>query len=235
MTEKVALNLVVDGKSAELNAFAELLLKQNIVKGKDLLVESLITSQLSFPMISNVYAALAAKINYKMPEIGQLLVSRLLKEFGKYYQAEQVTYATHTLKFLAHLTNQHVINESLSYEICLFLLENPTSSSIEMSLSYIREVGMKLTTHSPSKMHSLIDKFHILIAESNGFPSHFRHLILDIKKMFNDKFSSHPSIDKLINVPNKGEQYMHRPSLVDGFRIIGSLQQFRFDKIKEDV
>eukprot|EP01121_Diplochlamys_sp_Union-15-3_P017637 TRINITY_DN6247_c0_g1_i3.p1 TRINITY_DN6247_c0_g1~~TRINITY_DN6247_c0_g1_i3.p1 ORF type:complete len:235 (+),score=43.83 TRINITY_DN6247_c0_g1_i3:52-756(+) len=55
--------------------------QENIVRGRGLLCQALMKAQASSPAFTNVYAALVAVINTKMPEIGELLLRRLLDQF----------------------------------------------------------------------------------------------------------------------------------------------------------
>ena len=52
-------------------------------------------------------------------------------------------------RFIAHLVNQQVAHELLALEILTLLLANPTDESVEVAVSFLKEVGQKLTELSP--------------------------------------------------------------------------------------
>ena len=51
---------------------------QNLERGRGLVCRSLMKSQMASPTFTPVFAALAAVINTKFPETGQLLLHRLI-------------------------------------------------------------------------------------------------------------------------------------------------------------
>ena len=61
------------------------LFKENLIRGRGLLIRSMMKSQQAAPNFTNVHAALVAVINTKMPEIGELLLKRLIDQFKKSY------------------------------------------------------------------------------------------------------------------------------------------------------
>ena len=51
---------------------------QNLVRGRGLLCRSLMKSQMASPTFTPIFAALVSVINTKFPEIGELLLHRLI-------------------------------------------------------------------------------------------------------------------------------------------------------------
>jgi len=56
---------------------------ENIVRGRGLFCRSAIRAQSSSTTFTNVYAAMIAIINTKMPELGNLMLRRLVLNFKK--------------------------------------------------------------------------------------------------------------------------------------------------------
>ena len=54
---------------------------ENLVRGRGLLCRSVMKAQSQSQIFSHVYAAVVAVINTKMPEIGELLLLRLMNQF----------------------------------------------------------------------------------------------------------------------------------------------------------
>ena len=62
------------------------LLQENIVRGRGLLSRSVLQAQSASPIFTHVYAALVAIINSKFPQIGELILKRLILNFWEGYQ-----------------------------------------------------------------------------------------------------------------------------------------------------
>ncbi|XP_046845555.1 pre-mRNA-splicing factor CWC22 homolog [Xenia sp. Carnegie-2017] len=100
------------------------LFQENIVRGRGLLAQSIIKAQSSSPTFTHVYAALVSVINTK-------------------------AICLSATRFIAHLVNQQVAHEILALEILTLLLQSPTDDSVELSIAFLKECGMKLTDVSP--------------------------------------------------------------------------------------
>ena len=81
---------------------------ENLVRGRGLIVRSVMKAQMASPSFTHVYAALAAVINTKMPEIGDLLLKRVIAQFQRAYRRNDKLVCIACTKFLAHLVNQQV-------------------------------------------------------------------------------------------------------------------------------
>ena len=85
------------------------LFKDNIVRGRGLLARGLIQAQSASPFYTAVYAALVSVINTKFPQIGELIVKRLISSFRRTYQRNDKPNCLSTTRFIAHLVNQNVV------------------------------------------------------------------------------------------------------------------------------
>lgn len=121
------------------------LLHENIVRGRGLLCKSLIQAQAASPTFTNVYAALLAVINSKFPNIGELLLKRLVLQFKRGFKQNNKIICISSATFVAHLVNQRVCHEILALEILTLLVETPTDDSVEVAISFLKECGQKLT------------------------------------------------------------------------------------------
>ena len=81
---------------------------------RGLLARSIIQAQQFSPTFSHVYAALVAVINSKFPQIGELILRRLIIQFKRAYKRNDKNAAATASKFIAHLINQQVV--------CIFYL-----------------------------------------------------------------------------------------------------------------
>jgi len=65
---------------------------ENIVRGKGLLVRSVMKAQMASPNFTHVYAALVAVVNTKMPEICELLLKRVVMQFKRAFKRNDKVY-----------------------------------------------------------------------------------------------------------------------------------------------
>lgn len=57
------------------------LFNENLLRGRGLLVKAIIKAQAASPTFTHVYAALIAAINTKLPDLGRLLLHRVISQF----------------------------------------------------------------------------------------------------------------------------------------------------------
>lgn len=131
--------------TSNIGIIARELLHENIVRGRGLLCKSLIQAQAASPTFTNVYAALVAVVNSKFPNIGELLLKRLVLQFKRGFKQNNKTICISSATFVAHLVNQRVAHEILALEILTLLVETPTDDSVEVAISFLKECGQKLT------------------------------------------------------------------------------------------
>uniref|UniRef100_A0A0E0FAX9 MI domain-containing protein n=1 Tax=Oryza meridionalis TaxID=40149 RepID=A0A0E0FAX9_9ORYZ len=92
------------------------LFAENLVRGRGLFCQSCIKSQMASPGFTDVFAALVAVVNTKFPEIGRLLLVRVVLQLKRAYKRND--------KVVAH--------ELVALELLTVLLENPTDDSVEL-------------------------------------------------------------------------------------------------------
>lgn len=131
--------------TSNIGIIARELLHENIVRGRGLLCRSLIQAQAASPTFTNVYSALVAVINSKFPNIGELLLKRLVLQFKRGFKQNNKMVCISSAAFIAHLVNQRVSHEILALEILTLLVESPTDDSVEVAISFLKECGQKLT------------------------------------------------------------------------------------------
>lgn len=99
------------------------LLKENVLRARGILCKSIMQAQAFSQTFTNVYAALAAVINSRFPQIGELLIKRLIIQFIRGIKRKDKTLCVSSGRFLAHLVNQNVAHEIIALEILSFLFE----------------------------------------------------------------------------------------------------------------
>jgi len=82
------------------------LFNENLMRGRGLLVRAIVKAQTASPTFTHVYAALVAAINTKLPDIGRLLLHRVISQFQKAFKRNTKLQCKSSLQMIAHLFNQ---------------------------------------------------------------------------------------------------------------------------------
>lgn len=78
------------------------------------------------PNFTHVYAALIAVINTKLPEIGNLIIRRVMIQFKRSFERNNKIVCMATTKMIAHLVNQRILGEYAGLQLLFILLNEPT-------------------------------------------------------------------------------------------------------------
>lgn len=145
--------------STNIKAILLEIFRENLVRGRGLFCRSIMKSQLASPSFSPVFASLVAVVNTKFPEIGELLLGRLVLQFKRSYRRNDKPVCSAASKFIAHLINQGVAHEVLALEMLLLMLEHPSNDSVEMAVDFTKEVGAYLSDVVPAGLGSVFERF----------------------------------------------------------------------------
>lgn len=209
------------------------LMKENLIRGRGLLIRSILTAQSFSTTYTNVYACLIAIINTKFPQIGELLLKRLVNQFKKAYKRNDKAQCLNTTKFIAHLVNQQVAHEIVALEILTLLLENVTSDSVEVAVAFMKEVGCKLQKISPQGFMAIFESLRNIIQESQVDPR-IQYMIEVLYEIRKTKFSTYPAIVKELDVINEDEQITHLITLDEEIDTEETLNVFKIDENYEE-
>merc|ERR550534_1117644 len=204
------------------------LFAENIVRGRGLLCQSVILAQTASPTFTHVYAALAAIINTKFPNIGELLLKRLILNFKRGFKRNDKTRCTSSVRFIAHMVNQQVGHEVLALEILTLLLENPTDDSAEVAITFLKEVGQKLTEVSPRGIHAIFERLRHVLHEST-LDKRTQYMIEVMFQVRKDGFKDNPSIEEGLDLLEEEDQFTHMTTLDDATSGEEILNVFKLD------
>ncbi|NXA48842.1 CWC22 factor, partial [Nothocercus julius] len=204
------------------------LLQENIVRGRGLLSRSILQAQSASPIFTHVYAALVAIINSKFPNIGELILKRLILNFRKGYRRNDKQLCLTSSKFVAHLMNQNVAHEVLCLEMLTLLLERPTDDSIEVAIGFLKESGLKLTEVSPRGINAIFDRLRHILHESK-IDMRVQYMIEVMFAVRKDGFKDHPIIPEGLDLVEEEDQFTHMLPLEDEYNPEDVLNVFKLD------
>lgn len=190
------------------------LLKENIVRGRGLLCRSVIQAQAASPTFTNVYAALVSAVNSRFPNIGELLLKRLVIQFKRGFKRNDKPTCISSASFIAHLVNQRVAHEILALELLTLLVETPTDDSVEVAIAFLKECGQKLTEVSSKGVNAIFEMLRNILHEGQ-LDKRVQYMIEVMFQVWKDGFKDHPALVEELELVPEEEQFTHLLMLDD--------------------
>lgn len=200
----------------------------NLIRGRGLFCRSIMKAQAQSLPFTPVFAALAAIVNTKLPMVGELLVTRLVSQFRRSFKRNDKTVCNATAMFIAHLVNQRVVHEILALEILVLLLEKPTDDSVEVAVSFMREVGAFLAEESPKANNSIYDRFRAVLYEG-AISKRVQFMIEVLSQVRKEKYKDNPRIQEALDLVEEDDQITHQVGLDDELNVEEALNVFKPD------
>ncbi|CAK4487772.1 unnamed protein product [Aphanomyces euteiches] len=204
------------------------LFQENLVRGRGLLVRSIMKAQLASPGFTHIYAALVAVINTKLPENGELLLKRVVHRFRRSFKRGDKVVAIALVRFIAHLVNQQVVHELLALEVLWLLIKNPTDDSVEVAVNFTKEVGAMLTEVCPEGLRAIFERFRGILHEGE-IDKRVQYTIEGLFAIRKGGFADYPSVHKELDLVDSNDQITHELGLEDEVDVEDKLDVFRFD------
>ncbi|CAA0813242.1 MIF4G domain-containing protein / MA3 domain-containing protein [Striga hermonthica] len=204
------------------------LFAENLIRGRGLFCQSCMKSQLASPGFTDVFAALVAVVNTKFPEIGDLLLRRIIEQLQKSYKRNDKPRLLAVVKFIAHLVNQQVVHELIALELLTLLLEKPTDDSVEVAVGFVTECGSLLQDLSPRGLHGIFERFRGILHEGE-IDKRVQFLIEGLFALRKAKFQGYPAVRPELDLVEQEDQLTHEVSLLDEIDPETSLNLFKPD------
>ena len=202
----------------------------NLIRGRGLLAKTVLRAATTSPSYADVYAALVAVINTKLPEVGELVLMRTILQFQKAYKRRDKAQAVATANFLGQLFNQGMTHELLCLQLLTILLDgDPTDDSVEVAVSYMRVVGKALLEVSPAGVRAVMERFRGLLHDGS-IGKRVQYKVEVLMKDRQRHFEDFPSIVPELDLVEADDQIMFELGLDDDdLKKDEVLDVFRFD------
>lgn len=184
------------------------LLRENIVRGRGLLCRSIIQAQAASPTFTHVYAALVGAINSRFPNIGELLLKRLVMQFKRGFKRNDKAICISAATFVAHLVNQRVAHEIIALEILTLLVESPTDDSVEVAIAFLKECGQKLTEVSTKGINAIFEMLRNILHEGQ-LDKRVQYMIEVMFQVRKDGFKDHAAVLEELELVPEEDQFTH--------------------------
>lgn len=202
--------------ASNIKSIVQDLFVENLVRGKGILVRSLMHAQIASPLLTQVLAALVAVINTKIPDIGDLLLRRLILQFRRAYTRNDEIILSAVCKFMAHLFNQHVISDLVILQIATIFLEKVSSDSIKICCQFLFECGATLLKVCPKGTFFIFERLRQILQEGAGIDKRVQYIIEALFESRRKNFVSHPAILPELDLVEEEDQETHEEDIIEG-------------------
>ncbi|OQE19726.1 hypothetical protein PENFLA_c018G04767 [Penicillium flavigenum] len=204
------------------------LFAENLVRGRGLFCRSIMKAQAASLPFTPIYAAMAAIVNTKLPQVGDLLLTRLIVQFRKAFKRNDKAVCISSTTFIAHLCNQQVAHEMLAAQILLLLLHKPTDDSVEIAVGLTREVGQHLEEMNAPIALAVFDQFRNILHEAD-IDKRVQYMIEVLFQVRKDRYKDNPAIKEELDLVEEEDQITHRAGLDDELETQDTLNIFKYD------
>ncbi|KAH9934950.1 armadillo-type protein [Fomitopsis serialis] len=204
------------------------LFQENLIRGRGLFARSVMKAQSSSLPFTPVFAALVAIINTKLPQVGELVLTRLISQFRRAFKRNDKIVCHSTTTFIAHLVNQGVAHEIIALQILVLLLERPTDDSIEIAVGFTREVGAFLAENSPKANATVFERFRAVLNEGT-ISQRVQYMIEVLMQVRKDKYKDNVIVPEGLDLVEEDDQITHQIQLEEELQVQEGLNIFKFD------
>jgi len=201
---------------------------ENLIRGRGLFCRSIMKAQAASLPFTPIYAAMAAIVNTKLPQVGELLLNRLIVQFRKAFKRNDKAVCLSSTTFIAHLCNQQVAHETVVAQILLLLLHKPTDDSVEIAVGLTREVGQHLEEMSQPIALAVFDQFRSILHEAD-IDKRVQYMIEVLFQVRKDRYKDNPAIREELDLVEEEDQITHQVDLDDDIDVQDSLNIFKYD------
>lgn len=206
---------------------------ENLVRGRGLFCRSIMKAQAASLPFTPIYAAMAAIVNTKLPQVGELLLNRLVVQFRKAFKRNDKAVCISSTTFIAHLCNQQVVHEVLAAMILHQLLHRPTDDSVEIAVGLTREVGQHLEEMSGPIALVIFDQFRNILHEAD-IDKRVQYMVEVLFQVRKDRYKDNPAVKDELDLVEEEDQITHRIGLDEEIDTQDGLNIFKYDEQWEE-
>ncbi|TKA32338.1 Pre-mRNA-splicing factor cwc22 [Salinomyces thailandicus] len=205
------------------------LFNDNLIRGRGLFCRSIMKAQAASLPFTPILAAMVAIVNTKLPQVGELLINRLIIQFRKAFKRNDKAVCLSCTTFIAHLINQQLAHEMLAAQILLLLLHKPTDDSVEIAVGLMKEVGQHIEEMNSQIALAVYDQFRSILHEAD-IDKRTQYMIEVLFQIRKDKYKDHQAVREELDLVEEEDQITHRPGLDDQLQTEDGLNIFKFDQ-----
>jgi len=158
-----------------------------------------------------------------------LLLRRLVGQFQRCFKRNDKRQLLGLCKFIGHLANQRVAHELIVLQILMLLLSKPTNDSVEVAITFLKEVGQFLSEASPAGLSAVFDTLRNVLSQAN-VSTRVQYMIEVMFAIRKDKFQEHPQLTEGLDLVEEDDQRTHQIQLTGKVNEEKLLDVFKFDE-----
>lgn len=220
--------LINKTNTANIKMIVPELFSENLIRGRGLFCRAIMKAQSASLPFTPIYGAMVAIVNTKLPQVGDLLVRRLIIQFRKGFKRNDKAVCLASTMFLSHLVNAQVVHEVLIAEILLLLLNKPSDDSVEIAVGIMKEVGAFLEEMNPAIANAIFDQLRNILHEAD-IDKRTQYMIEVLFEVRRTKYKEHAAIREDLDLVEEEDQITHRHTLEDDVKVEDGLNIFKFD------
>ncbi|KAF1947340.1 MIF4G-domain-containing protein [Clathrospora elynae] len=225
--------LINKTNTANIKMIVPELFSENLVRGRGLFCRAIQKAQAASLPFTPIYAAMVAIVNTKLPQVGDLLVRRLIIQFRKAFRRNDKAVCLSSTMFISHLVNMQVVHEVLIAEILLLLLNKPSDDSVEIAVGIVKEVGAFLEEMNPQIANAIFDQMRNILheAEIDKRTQYMLEVLFEVRRT---KYKDNPAVREDLDLVEEEDQITHRHGLEDDLKVEDGLNIFKLDPDYEE-
>ena len=220
--------LINKTNTANIKMIVPELFSENLVRGRGLFCRAIMKAQAASLPFTPIYATMVAIVNTKLPQVGDLLVRRLIVQFRKGFRRNDKAVALSSTMFLSHLVNTQVVHEILIAEILLLLLNKPSDDSVEIAVGIMKEVGAFLDEMKPAIANAIFDQMRNILHEAD-IDKRTQYMIEVLFEVRRTKYKDNPVVREELDLIEEEDQITHNHTLEGDLKVEDGLNIFKFD------
>jgi len=223
----------------------------NLIRGRGILAKTLLRAAMTSPSYSSVYAAFVAVINTKLPEVGELVLTRAILAFRRSFARKEKRQCVALCTLLGHLFNQGLTHELFVLQLLTILLDGgstgiPTDDSVELAVAYMKIVGMALLESSRSGVYAIMERFRDLL-HNGSIGKRVQYQVETLMRIRKEEFKSFPALPEELDLVEREDQItfeltldeedLNKEEILDVFRYDDEFEKNEeiWTKIKKEI
>lgn len=191
---------------------AKELLSENLIWGRGLFCSAILRSSVASHTYAPVFAALVAVINSRYPDVGYLLIKRIVSQIKIVCKQNDKHQLLPLVKLLAHLVNQGVVHELLALELLFVRLQDPTKDSVEVAVLLVQQCGSAIRQYTPRGLDAVFERLREILHEGE-MDKRTECLIDGLFAIRRSRFSGYPAVCPELDIVELDDQVTHGISL----------------------
>lgn len=212
------------------------LFHENLVRGQGLFCRSIMKAQALYDDISDVLACVVAIVNSKFPQIGELLVNRLIWQWQRAFKRNDKAVCISSSSFLAQLTNFEVVDRMVIVQVLLTLLKDPSDDGMEIAIRVYQKIGRLLDENDPQIATALMNDFRKVLQGNSDLLVRTQYSLEALFMKRRSGFKEYPIRRDELDIIQDEDVVTHNPgSISQKIDPKKSLDVFQYDEHWEET